>query len=292
MWDEMDVEPERRRAVVPPSSPSVPGSAAGDVDRLAAVRATDLLDAEAGESFDRLTALARRLTGAPLAFLTVVDDQRSYWLSRQGLPADGPVQNTVDESFCQYVLAGEPLIVADVTAHDRTRENPSVEGMGVRAWAGFPVHTPGGQVLGSFCVVDTEVHEWTPDDVAVLRDLAAIASREVALRAATAAAEVAGAAARAEAERASLLARIGGLLTAGSSPHRRVGGDRHPGRARSGRLRLRLHRRAGRQPPARRRPSPRRRRARRAVGVDRHRRPPRRARPVAPAGSPPPGSPS
>ena len=187
-------------------------------ERLAAVRATDLLDAAAGASFDRLTALARRLTGAPLAFLTVVDDQRSYWLSRQGLPEGSPVQNTVEESFCQYVLTGESLVLADVTADDRTRDNPSITGMGVRAWAGFPVCTPDGHVLGSFCVVDTDVHEWTEADVALLDDLAAIASREVALRAATSAAEHARAAAHAEADRASLLARIGDLITAGSEP--------------------------------------------------------------------------
>jgi len=73
-------------------------------------------------------------------------------------------------------------------------------------------------VLGSFCVVDTDVHEWTEADVALLDDLAAIASREVALRAATTTAERAQAAAHAEAERAALLARIGDLLTAGSEP--------------------------------------------------------------------------
>jgi serine phosphatase RsbU (regulator of sigma subunit) len=78
------------------------------------------------------------------------------------------------------------------------------------------VHTPNGEVLGSFCVVDTEVRQWTESDVALLQDLAAIATREVALRAATAAAEEARATARAEADRASLLARISGLLSAGS----------------------------------------------------------------------------
>jgi serine phosphatase RsbU (regulator of sigma subunit) len=209
----MDLAPRRSTAVPPAPYGS---SAATDADRLAAVQATALLDAVAESSFDRLTALARRLTGAPLAFITVVDDQRSYWLSRQGLPVDGPVQNTVEESFCQYVLDGEPLVLADVTTDARTWHNPSIEGMGVRAWAGFPVHTPSGHVLGSLCVVDTDVHEWTESDVALLEDLASIASREVALRAATTAAEESRVVARAEADRASLLARIGGLLTSGS----------------------------------------------------------------------------
>lgn len=200
--------------------PAIPVARGGtppiDAGRLAAVRATALMDAVADSSFDRLTALAQRLTGAPLAFLTVVDDQRSYWLSRQGLPVDAPVQNTLEESFCQYVLDGEPLVLPDVTVDGRTRDNPSIESMGVRAWAGFPVRSPDGHVLGSFCVVDTEVREWTESDVALLEDLSAIASREVALRAATIAADEARAVARAEADRASLLARIGGVLTAGS----------------------------------------------------------------------------
>jgi serine phosphatase RsbU (regulator of sigma subunit) len=198
--------------------PVTAAESAGTRARVAAVRATELLDAAAEESFDRLTALARRLTGAPVALLTVVDDQRSYWLSRQGTEPGGPVQSTVEESFCQYVLGGEPLVLDDVTADERTKRNPHVDELGVRAWAGFPVHTPDGEVLGSFCVVDTAAHEWTAGDIELLEDLAAIASREVALRVSSARAEQARAEARAEADRAALLARIGELLTAGLEP--------------------------------------------------------------------------
>ncbi|MCZ2849593.1 SpoIIE family protein phosphatase [Modestobacter sp. VKM Ac-2978] len=198
--------------------PVTAAESAGARARVAAVRATELLDAAAEESFDRLTALARRLTGAPVALLTVVDDQRSYWLSRQGTEPGGPVQSTVEESFCQYVLGGEPLVLDDVTADERTKRNPHVEELGVRAWAGFPVHTPDGEVLGSFCVVDTVAHEWTTHDIELLEDLAAIASREVALRVTMLRAEQARAEARAEADRAALLARIGDLLTAGLEP--------------------------------------------------------------------------
>jgi GAF domain-containing protein len=110
------------------------------------------------------------------------------------------------------------LVLADVTADERTAANPSIKGMGVRAWAGFPVRTPDGSVLGSFCVIDTTVHEWTADDVQLMEELAAIAAREVALRVATLEAESARRAARAEADRAGLLARISGLLTGGLAP--------------------------------------------------------------------------
>ena len=198
--------------------PAAGREAAQDPARLAAVHATDLLDATAEESFDRLTRIAQRITGAPLAFMTVVDEARSFWLSSQGLPEGSPRQNTVEESFCQYVLGGEALTLDDVTADERTAANPSIEGMGVRAWAGFPVRTPDGQVLGSFCVVDTTVHPWRAEDIQLLEELAAIASREVALRMATLEAESARALAAAEADRARLLARISDLLTADLGP--------------------------------------------------------------------------
>jgi GAF domain-containing protein len=193
-------------------------TAAGDPQRLAAVRATDLLDAESTVSFDRLTALARRLTGAPIVLLTIVDDARSYWLSRQGLPVGAPVQGTLADSFCQHVLGGDALLLPDVRLDERTRLNPAIDDMHVRAWAGHPIRTPDGHVLGSFCLLDTEVHPWTAADAAVLADLAAIASREVELRVATVRAEQAVTLARAEADRAAVLARIGELLSAGLDP--------------------------------------------------------------------------
>jgi serine phosphatase RsbU (regulator of sigma subunit) len=193
-------------------------TAAADPGRLAAVHATELLDAESTVSFDRLTALARRLTGAPIVLLTIVDDARSYWLSRQGLPAGAPVQGSLEDSFCQHVLGGEALLLPDVRLDDRTRLNPAIDDMHVRAWAGHPIRTPDGHVLGSFCLIDTEVHAWTAADAVLLAELAAIASREVELRVATVQAERAWAAARSEADRAAVLARIGELLTAGLDP--------------------------------------------------------------------------
>lgn len=192
------------------------GHGAHSRQRLDAVRATGLLDTAAEESFDRLTGLARRLLGTPFAFLTVVDDERSFWKSRLGIAEGGPRQNTLQESFCQYVVdRGEPLVLSDVRTDERTRDNPSIGSMGVVAWAGFPVRTPDGQVMGTLCVVDTEVHVWSEDDVRILEDLAAVASREVALRAAVVRADDALQAARQERERARFFARIGELLTAG-----------------------------------------------------------------------------
>ena len=104
--------------------------------------------------------------------------------ARFGLAADAPRQNSLKESFCQYVVrSGDAVIVTDTSEDPRTRENPSILTMGVRAWAGVPLRAPDGSILGSFCVVDVEPHVWSDEDVEALTTLAQAASREIALRA-------------------------------------------------------------------------------------------------------------
>jgi len=156
-------------------------------DRLDAVRDTGLLDTPAEAVFNDLAELAARLLRMPLAFVTFVDDRRSYWKAAIGTGIDdhdvSTRQNTVEESFCQYLITtGGPVVVPDASLDTLTRENPSIASMGVRAWAGYPVRHPDGHVLGSFCVVDTEPRVFAEDDLRTLSMLADAASREVALR--------------------------------------------------------------------------------------------------------------
>jgi serine phosphatase RsbU (regulator of sigma subunit) len=153
--------------------------------RLAAVRRTGLLDTAAEEPFDRLTRLAATLLGTPFAFVTVVDDKRSYWKSCVGVDAADPAdrQNPVEESFCQYVInSGSHVVVTDARTDPRTHDNPSIESMGVAAWAGFPIHAPGGEILGTFCVLDTLPRDFTPHDLEVLGTLSHAVAGEIALR--------------------------------------------------------------------------------------------------------------
>lgn len=153
--------------------------------RLAAVRRTGLLDTGPEEPFDRLVALACELLDAPFGFLTLVDERRSFWKSCVGVAATEPGdrQNAVGDSFCQYIIAtDEPVIIGDARLDPMTRENPSIEAMGVIAWAGFPVRSREGQVLGSFCVVDSRPREWSAQHLRTLEVLAHAAGGEVALR--------------------------------------------------------------------------------------------------------------
>ena len=156
-----------------------------DARRLAAVRASGLLDSGPEEAFDRLSRLAASLLDAPLAFVTVVDDRRSYWKSCIGLdPAEFPDRELpVEESLCQHgVGAPEAFVVGDTRADPRTRDLAPVVSMGVNAWASVPVVSPEGLHLGSFCVGDLRPRAWTADELRTLETLADAVSGEIALR--------------------------------------------------------------------------------------------------------------
>ncbi|MGX6606083.1 PP2C family protein-serine/threonine phosphatase [Micromonosporaceae bacterium Da 78-11] len=180
------------------------GSALTLPARLHEVRRSGLLDTGPEEPFDRLTRLACELLDAPFGFVTVVDERRSFWKSCIGITSTDPAdrQNSVDESFCQYVIATDDAVIIDDARLDpMTRTNPSIESMGVIAWAGYPVRARNGQILGTFCVVDTRPRHWEQQDLRTLEVLAHAASGEVALRVAAEEAERAAELSRADAER-------------------------------------------------------------------------------------------
>jgi phosphoserine phosphatase RsbU/P len=154
-----------------------------DERRLAAVEAIGLVGSEPEEAFDRLARLAATVLGAPLAFVTLVDSERSWCKSRIGAPSEGDAFGNVEDWFCQYVVgSGERLIVDDARSDPRTADNAAIDSMGVAAWAGYPIRDPTGQVLGTFCVVDTTPRHWTERDLEVLDTLSQAASGEIALR--------------------------------------------------------------------------------------------------------------
>jgi serine phosphatase RsbU (regulator of sigma subunit) len=202
---------------------SVPNRQVHDLRRLAAVQRSQLLDTPPDEPFDRLATLARDLLDAKVALVTVVDSRRSYWKARIGvdqLPGERP-EHLVHVSFSQYVLdARGPVLVSDTRHDPRTRDNPSVYQMHIGAWAGYPVFSPDGQVLGSLSVMDDKPREWTDRDRQVLDTLARSASNEVGLRMAMADSQRAAARARRLADRSAHMALVlqRSLLTQPSVP--------------------------------------------------------------------------
>jgi serine phosphatase RsbU (regulator of sigma subunit) len=160
-------------------------AALSDPRRLAAVRATGLLDTGPERAFDDLAGLAAGITGCERAFVTLVDENRSFWKSCVGvdLRQTGARQNSVRESFCTYLVGlGDRFVVDDAAEDPRTRDHRSVAPMKIGGWAGYPILGPGDEILGSICVIDENPHPWQPGELAALATLSRAVSNEINLR--------------------------------------------------------------------------------------------------------------
>ena len=154
--------------------------------RLAALARTGLLadriGAPADGVFDRLTSLATRLTGAPIALVSLVSDQEQILVGATGVPEENR-RTPLSYSFSRFVVAaGEQLVVPDVRERADILPNPAISEYGVVAFCGIPLRV-GGETVGAFCALSSKVRRWSADEVGILQDLAVLAERELEMQA-------------------------------------------------------------------------------------------------------------
>lgn len=155
-------------------TPPLPSS---ETQRLMTLRDLDILDTLPEERFDRITRIARRVFDVPIAVVGLIDAERQWFKSSQGI--DG-TEAPREMTFCAHAIADDDLlIVPDATQDDRFRDNPAVvNDPSVRFYAGMPVRS-GGYAVGTLCIIDRQPRVFTEDDIATLRDLTAMAEDEL-----------------------------------------------------------------------------------------------------------------
>ncbi|MGI8683794.1 MAG: PAS domain S-box protein [Acidimicrobiales bacterium] len=123
--------------------------------RLAELVAYGVLDTAAEQAFDDIVRVAAEAAGCPTALVSLLDEDRQWFKARHGMDAG---QTPRDQAFCEHALrADAPLVVPDATADPRFADNPLVTGApGIRFYAGFPLRTATGAVLGTLCVLGYE----------------------------------------------------------------------------------------------------------------------------------------
>jgi diguanylate cyclase (GGDEF)-like protein len=146
--------------------------------RLAALQRLGLLDTPPEERFERLTRIARTYYNAASSFFSLVDSDRQWLKSAQGLEIEETDRGI---AFCDYAIKQDAmLVVEDATKDPRFCNNPLVTGdPKIRFYAGVPVREPGGFKVGSFCITDDKPRKRSSLDMSVLRDLASIVEDEL-----------------------------------------------------------------------------------------------------------------
>ena len=178
---------ERLRKIHAEASAAAPpwladeAAAKHEAERLEALNRFDILDTPPEEAFDKITRLTRRLFSTPIALVSLIDGHRQWYKSSEGILAgEAPRADT----FCTRMTeTSEPLIVCDAANDPRFADNPYVVGAPfIRFYAGAPLITDDGKVIGSLCAFDFSPREPTDEQVAVLSDLAAMVMDELNLR--------------------------------------------------------------------------------------------------------------
>ena len=154
---------------------SYPGT---DTRRLAGLDRLGSLDTPPAERFERLSSSARQYYGVKTALFSIVDEDRQWFKSRQGLET---AQTPRSVAFCDYAIRQDKiLLVEDATLDPRFQKNPLVTGKPhIRFYAGIPVREPSGFKIGSLCIIDDKPRQFSEVDLDVLRSLASIVEDEL-----------------------------------------------------------------------------------------------------------------
>jgi len=139
--------------------------------RLHVLRSYNVLGTPVEQDFDDIASLASQICGTPMALISLVDESRQWFKARIGLDA---VETPREHSFCAHALHQTvPLVVPDATRDSRFAANPLVTGEPhIRFYAGAPLVAPGGEVLGTLCVVDQTQRTLAPEQLRALTLLA------------------------------------------------------------------------------------------------------------------------
>jgi two-component sensor histidine kinase len=158
-----------------------PGVPANEAARLGALASYRILDTPPEQAFDGLTALAAHILQVPIVLVSLVDRDRQWFKSAHGL---GATQTPRDVSFCGHVVTLEKeLEVRDARTDRRFSDNPLVTGEPrVVFYAGTPIRSQDGFVLGTLCAIDHQPRELTAEQRTLLGVLASQVSAQLELR--------------------------------------------------------------------------------------------------------------
>ena len=145
-----------------------------ELNRLADLYRTQLLDTPPEPELDALVAVGARVFKSAYCLVSLVDRDRLWFKAKNGLAvceADRSV------SFCTHTIKSDfPYQIEDASIDPEYQGNPLVEGeLQLRSYLGIPLHCSNGSRIGSFCVLDVTPRSWSASDIQVAQKMAKLA---------------------------------------------------------------------------------------------------------------------
>jgi signal transduction histidine kinase len=158
--------------------PSIPDN---EVQRLANLERYAVLDTPSEAAFERMVNLVARLFEVPIAMVTFVERDRQWFKACIGTDLR---ENTRALSFCGHtILTNEVMVVPDALKDQRFCDNPVVQQLGVRFYAGASLRTSDGHNIGTLCMYDFKPREdFSQAQRETITDLAAMVMESLETR--------------------------------------------------------------------------------------------------------------
>jgi len=146
----------------------LPDPAADEARRVRVLRELGILDTLPEPAYDAIVVSAAKACDVPIALISLVDAQRQWFKANLGL--EGATETPREVAFCDHAIRDEaPMEIPDATRDPRFADNPLV-----RFYAGAPIRMPGGERIGTVCVIDHAPRHLDERQRATLESLAAI----------------------------------------------------------------------------------------------------------------------
>ncbi|GAB7128159.1 hypothetical protein JCM19000A_26660 [Silvimonas sp. JCM 19000] len=156
--------------------PKIPDN---EAERIGALRDLLILDTQPEERFDNLTRAATGFFNVPIAVVSLVDSNRQWFKSVQGLAA---TETSRDVSFCGHAILDPQhvMVVEDATLDARFADNPLVAGEpDIRFYAGAPLVLHNGATVGTLCLIDRKPRQFGEPELQMLSDMAKVVVSEL-----------------------------------------------------------------------------------------------------------------
>ncbi len=141
--------------------------------RLAVLEMLKSADKNRDEILQKFIRLASELLGIPQSFISILDDERQYVRVSHNFPL---LESSLNDAFCSHILAADEVVVCfDTHQDERFCNNPFTLGEPcIRFYAGAPLRTANGAVIGTFCLTDTQPHSFNKDNIETLELMAGL----------------------------------------------------------------------------------------------------------------------
>jgi hypothetical protein len=159
-----------------------------EAERVEALKATRVLEGDKREALDALAKRAADVFNTGIAVISAIDTDREYFVGQSGKFPNATIDDAGalmpmarEHAICNYVVGDdEALVVPDIERDPRFADNKTIKLWDVRFYAGAPLRTDDGLVVGALCILDSKPHTLDDDEVALLKTMAADVAATIA----------------------------------------------------------------------------------------------------------------